>query len=56
MYVFRDPSHDGTDNLSRPLTGTLGLTAIFCAICFTAVATSPRTAVLSAVTELIEGR
>ena len=40
---------DGTGNLSRPLTGILGFIAIFCAICFTAVATSPRTAVLSVV-------
>ena len=38
-----------TDNLSRPLTGTLGLAAMFCAICFTAVATSPKTAVFSLV-------
>ena len=38
-----------TDSLSRPLTGTLGLAAMFCAICFTAVATSPKTAVLSVV-------
>ena len=46
-YVFEDPSHDGTDSLSKPLT--FGLVAIFCAISSTALATAPKNLVLSEV-------
>lgn len=50
-YVFRNPSHDGTGNLSRPLT--LGLVAMVSTICLTASATASRTEELS--TEVVWG-